>query len=118
MEIIFPIRGHSFIPRDGLFGIIEREFKNSEEIENPQEYLKIIQNYSTVVGLGEECDAFDWKTESKSELIRIMPIANCHIKFAHCTRYLLKRSAAMLYFVAKNSTRMTSVLVFVEEINK
>lgn len=30
VEIVFPVRGHSFIPPDRVFGLIEKDIKNKK----------------------------------------------------------------------------------------
>ena len=51
VALIFPVTGHSFIPPDRVFGLIEREVKTNEIIVNPEEMLKIIANYGEVINV-------------------------------------------------------------------
>ncbi|GBP39884.1 hypothetical protein EVAR_29114_1 [Eumeta japonica] len=52
LEVIFPVVGHSYIPPDRVFALIEKEVKKREIIANPQEYLEIISQFSSVIHLG------------------------------------------------------------------
>ncbi|GBP36325.1 hypothetical protein EVAR_22457_1 [Eumeta japonica] len=61
LEVIFPVVGHSYIPPDRVFALIEKEVKKREIIANPQEYLEIISQFSSVIHLGTDCKVFDWK---------------------------------------------------------
>lgn len=89
VEIFFPIRGHSFIPPDRLFGLCAKDISKRQVIENPEEYLKIIAKHSTIVKVGtEDCEIFDWKSEAEKIL---KPLNAWHFKFAPCKRYRLKR---------------------------
>lgn len=89
VELIFPIRGHSFIPPDRLFGLCEKEFKKQEVIENPQGYINIIEKYATIRRPGIDLPIFDWKQEATDHL---KPIPQWHFKFKPSKRYHFKRS--------------------------
>lgn len=88
VELIFPVRGHSFIPPDRLFGLCEKDFKKQEVIETPQGYIDIIQKYATIRRLGIDLEVFDWKQEASDHL---KPISQWHFKFKPCKRYFFKR---------------------------
>lgn len=63
VEIIFPVVGHSFLPLDRIFGLIEREIRKKDIILDRKQY-EIIEKYSTVLRLGEDWHICDWRTES------------------------------------------------------
>lgn len=37
VEIVYPVKGQSFLPRDFVFGNLERDLKKKEVIVNPHE---------------------------------------------------------------------------------
>lgn len=59
IELIFPIPGHSFIPPDRVFGLIEKEIKHMENIVQPEEYIEVYKNYGTVILFD---NVMDWKS--------------------------------------------------------
>lgn len=69
IELMYPVVGHSFLPPDRVFGLIEKETRKLEVIADPNDYREIFSNYSSVVNVGEgDCAVFDWKTEGKQSL--------------------------------------------------
>lgn len=42
VELIYPVRGYSFIPLDRVFGMVEKKIRKVEDIANPDEYLDLI----------------------------------------------------------------------------
>lgn len=89
MELVFPVRGHSFIPPDRVFALSEKEVRKIEVIDNPEIYVDIIKKHSTVVNLGLNCDVANWKTESEKVFKNV---GAWHLKFAQCKRYQLKKA--------------------------
>lgn len=66
IEIIFPVTGHSFIPPDRVFAVIERRIKRKEIIVNPDEYYNIFREYTTVYHLSQdEVEVSDWKSATQ-----------------------------------------------------
>lgn len=89
IEIIFPVRGHSFMPPDRVFGHCEKKIKSMQQIENPQQYVDIISRFATVVNVGSECEVFDWRNEA----YKVFKKTNeWHFKFAPTKKFCLKRS--------------------------
>ena len=43
MDYYFPVRGHSFLPADRVFGRIERDIKRQDTILLPADYVDILQ---------------------------------------------------------------------------
>lgn len=41
--------------------MIEKDIRKLQIIKNPEEYLNIIKNYSTVIKLGIDFKVYDWK---------------------------------------------------------
>jgi len=58
---MFPTRGHSFLPPDRVFGGIEKKIKSLEVVGNPEEYMQLIADRSTVLMADQDFHFFDWK---------------------------------------------------------
>lgn len=86
VELVFPIPGHSFIPPDRVFGLVEKEIKRMETILKPEEYVEVFEKYGTVMLLN---NVKDWKT-ALGNVIR--PPGNWHFQFNQCKRFFLRRS--------------------------
>lgn len=56
---IFPIRGHSYMPPDRVFGRIEKDLRKQEQIVAPEDYHKTLERYCTVVDL----ERGDWEVK-------------------------------------------------------
>lgn len=65
VTLIFPVTGHSFIPPDRVFGLIEREVKKHDVILNPEELLQIIGKFGDVINVGESVPVLDFKSSMK-----------------------------------------------------
>lgn len=89
LQITFPVVGHSFMPPDRTFGLIERSIKKKTTILTPKEYTDIIGQYSTVIHFGSECQVYDFKKECTN----IMKKPGLwHFKFNACKRFIITRS--------------------------
>lgn len=55
IEFVFPMVGHSFMPPDRVFRLIE-----------PREYYSIIAQHSTPRVLGKDWHAYDWKAATQN----------------------------------------------------
>ncbi|XP_046684389.1 uncharacterized protein LOC124370144 [Homalodisca vitripennis] len=73
--LLFPVVGHSFIPPDRVFGVLERKFQDLSVINNPNEYTEIIEKHCTVVKLGTDCPVSDWKTLTDAVLKKTRTMA-------------------------------------------
>ena len=62
---IFPVRGHSYMPPDRVFGRIEKELQR-ETIISPQEYYTVFEKYATVNIYNKDFNVFDYKTSIKT----------------------------------------------------
>lgn len=61
IEYTFPVRGHSFLPADRVFGRIELELRRRETILLPSEYDTVLRKHGTVLVYNEQWQAFDYK---------------------------------------------------------
>lgn len=56
INIIFPVRGHSFLPADRVFGRIEKEVRKNPILTTKEEYYEIYKKHGNLKMLGP-----DWK---------------------------------------------------------
>ncbi len=68
IEVIFPIRGHSYLPPDRVFGRIEKEQRKLSVVTTPAEYQTIDERYGTVYTYDDDWRVYDWKTLSGTML--------------------------------------------------
>lgn len=106
IEIIFPVVGHSFIPPDRVFGIMEREVKKIDTIVDPKDYVDIFSKTATVLRIGKDCHIYDWRKETEKYL---KTTGNWHFKFSKCKRFYIKKT---------NSRPTAKILVRGEEYYK
>ena len=67
IELIFPVRGHSFLPCDRLFGRIEKSLKGIDTITLPSTFHHIFKQHADQVKvLGRDWELFDWKVPAKA----------------------------------------------------
>ncbi|CAG9792698.1 unnamed protein product [Diatraea saccharalis] len=88
VELIFPVPGHSFMPADRIFGLIEKEIKNKEQIIHPTEYHEIYSKYGIINHLSRDVPVKDWKSFANDTM---KPPGQYHFRFAECKRYYLSR---------------------------
>ncbi|CAH1102789.1 unnamed protein product [Psylliodes chrysocephalus] len=61
IRVTFPVRGHSFLPADRVFGRLEKKFRQIEVILNAEEYIEIYKEVGTVKELGTDWTIKDFK---------------------------------------------------------
>lgn len=88
IEFIFPVVGHSYMPPDRVFGLIERKVRKNPAITDPEEYHKIIREYSSIQILGRDWDAYKWKEVTTSVF---KPPTNWHFQFNCAKRFTLEK---------------------------
>lgn len=80
IQLYFPVRGHSYLPPDRLFGRVEKKIRKYEEIVLPEEYQKIYSEVGEVRVLGSDwlirdyknlCNFFK-KTDGISDMKRVL----------------------------------------------
>lgn len=57
----FPIRGHSFMPPDRLFGRVEKVYRTKQQILTPEEYYSILEKYGELRILGIHWRVLNYK---------------------------------------------------------
>nr|CAI5829027.1 unnamed protein product [Callosobruchus analis] len=105
IEIVFPIVGHSFMPPDRVFGLVEKSLKKKSMIINPEEYDEVIGTWSTIRKIDEWC-ILDWRNESKSHL---KPPGSWHLQFNKAKRFILTRSSKANILVRDEPNYVTDI---------
>nr|CAH7761221.1 unnamed protein product [Callosobruchus chinensis] len=105
IEIVFPIVGHSFMPPDRVFGLVEKSLKKKSMIINPEEYDEVIGTWSTIRKIDEWC-ILDWRNESKSHL---KPPGSWHFQFNKTKRFILTRSSKANILVRGEPNYVTDI---------
>ena len=65
IEYTFPVRGHSYLPANRVFGRIEQMIRKMYTILLPQEYHAILQQFGNVHIYGTDWKAFDYRSATK-----------------------------------------------------
>lgn len=84
LEIIFitPVRGHSYLPADRIFGRVEQLLRKKQTILTKNEYYEIYKQVGTVHILGKDWAILDTKSLSQvyKDLPMISEMKNIHLK--------------------------------------
>lgn len=131
IQLGFPVRGHSFLPADRVFGRVEKELRRHPIITTPEEYIEYYSQFGQVKKLGSDWKLYDikelqtvfGKIKNIQTLKRITFVKNtnnrnklqCHIqtfenyKFTpdnekNSKLYLLKRLQSLVNFTLKEIT--------------
>lgn len=74
ITVTFPVRGHSFMPADRVFGRTEKLFRKQEEIITKEDYYKLYEEVGPVLKMGDDWKVYDFKKLS-TNLKRITGIS-------------------------------------------
>lgn len=74
VRIIFPIRGHSYMPPDRVFGRIEKDIRKKSTIATPEEYCAILSKHGKVFRLQEKWHVRDYKKQAENLLKKSISI--------------------------------------------
>nr|XP_022908544.1 uncharacterized protein LOC111419891 [Onthophagus taurus] len=74
VEWFFPERGHSYMPADRAFGILEKKLRKKESIIFPHEYDDIVKSVGTLYTVSQDFKWMSWRDLNKS--VRGMKLAN------------------------------------------
>lgn len=91
IELVFPVRGHSFLPSDRVFGNIEKVLRKIPVICDPTQYHDVFQKFGKVVRLGEDCVVKNWK-EYAHQVLKLP--ASWHFKFASAKRFIIDKTSS------------------------
>ncbi|CAH1099281.1 unnamed protein product [Psylliodes chrysocephalus] len=62
---VFPIRGHSYMPADRVFGLIEKEYTKLEEMVSPKDYYDVLEKTGNLSRYGQDWTVKNIKDETK-----------------------------------------------------
>ena len=68
ISFTFPVRGHSFLPADRVFGRIEQNIRRKPTILLPEDYVDIMKDHGVVHKYGEDWSAKDFKEATKANV--------------------------------------------------
>jgi len=66
VEVDFSITGHSFLPADRVFGIIEKELPKFETITKPQTVYEMIGRHGTIEHVGTNLEVKDFRLVART----------------------------------------------------
>lgn len=64
--LVFPVRGHSYLPADRVFGRVEKELRKKSTILNKEDYEKVYEKHGTVRKCGEDYKLYNIKALTKN----------------------------------------------------
>lgn len=68
ISIIYPIKGHSYMPPDRVFGRIEKKLRKMEVIKTPAQYQEFFEQEGTVYVYGDSWAVYDYKSLATTAL--------------------------------------------------
>lgn len=71
IHIFFPVRGHSFLPADRVFGRLEKELRKISVITTEEEYFQIFEKHGRVHKLYDDWTLYDIKALGKRNYKKI-----------------------------------------------
>ncbi|KAJ4444848.1 hypothetical protein ANN_06645, partial [Periplaneta americana] len=69
----FPVRGHSYMAPDRVFGRIEKSYRRQETITSPKEYYDLLEEHGTLKVLNKDWNVRNLKESSKKVLRSKLP---------------------------------------------
>lgn len=61
VKVVFPIRGHSYLPADRVFGRLEKEYRRQEVMKTPNSYYEIMKLHGRVHKICTDWNVFNYK---------------------------------------------------------
>lgn len=90
VELIFPVTGHSYLPPDRVFGLIEKDFKKHEIIQTPEQAIDIVSKHCSVKKVGSDLKVYDFKNAAKEVVRRC---GSWHFQISKAKRIYFKGSS-------------------------
>ncbi len=72
IRVIFPVRGHSYMPVDAIFGRIETQYRKLRRIITPESYIEVMNCFGRVRQYGVHWHVRNYKLMS-DQLMKAMP---------------------------------------------
>ncbi|XP_031327207.1 uncharacterized protein LOC116182841 [Photinus pyralis] len=104
IEIIFPIRGHSYLPADRIFGRIEKILRSHSLIKTPDAYWELYTKVGEVRKLGS-----DWNLLDVKNMLQWLKKVN---GISSCRRFFIKKN------VSANNILVKSEVLYRTDTNK
>ena len=60
--IVFPVRGHSYLPADRVFGRVEKDLRKHDRIILTSDYTNIYKTFGNVFEFGKDWNVYDLKS--------------------------------------------------------
>ncbi|KAK5648042.1 hypothetical protein RI129_002934 [Pyrocoelia pectoralis] len=118
VEVIFPVRGHSYLPADRVFGQIEKVVRSHSTIKSPTKYYEIYSKTGEVRRLGADWFVFDIKAalDTLKKIQGISAAKRIFIKRSkNKTDILLKTELLNLidsYNISRTFTKLGTTVIF------
>ena len=77
---VFPVRGHSFLPADRVFGRIEQGIRKQATILLPEENISILSREGSVHRYLQDWQSFDFKSAAKKSIKATKPYKKAQLK--------------------------------------
>ena len=92
IEWFFLVRGHSYMPADRSFGLVEKKIRNIETVLLPEEYDKLFKKAGTLHALNSDFRWTNWQELSQ----KCVPSVT-KFKISKAKRLTLKPKSASVY---------------------
>lgn len=92
---IFPLRVHSYMPPDRVFGRIEKTLRKAECIVSPAEYHEIFKDHGQMLRWGIEWKSHDFQTV-QTRIYKATSHSTCLNKKCFLTSHIQMKSAHRL----------------------
>lgn len=86
LEIVYPVTGHSFLPSDRVFGLIERYINKKKTVIQKQEYHAVFKKYGKLKLIGQDWLVYDWKKEAGLHMCCTAPLQNFTMQENNCSK--------------------------------
>lgn len=70
IKFFFPIRGHSYLPADRVFGRIEKELRSKEVISSPQPYYDVYRRHGRLFLYNQDWQVYNYKALADSIFVK------------------------------------------------
>lgn len=82
----YPIRGHSYMPPDRVFGNVEKEYRKMETITMPSQYYEILNKFGKCFVLGEDWNLYDIKSKASEDVKKKLPFKMQDVRVLEYTK--------------------------------
>lgn len=100
VELVFPVRGHSFLPSDRYFGLVEQDIRKKQSLYSPHEYHNMFAKHATVKQAEVDWPVLSFKGAADSVFKKPFPVGvkdNKRFYIRKSCRTSIKVSGEMSY---------------------